>query len=97
MKVYVAIGNSDDNLSQKEWKHFIEDVVGEVHSFGQEIQGEWYSEPVSQYQNACICVEVHDEVVQEFKDRLRRLAAIFRQDSIAFDEVSTTTLLVPGR
>jgi hypothetical protein len=97
MKVYVSIGNSDDKLSQREWRAFIEDARSECYSWAQEIRGIWFSEPASQFQNMCLCVEVHDENAQRFKDALRKLAGDFKQDSIAFDEVSTTTLLVPGR
>lgn len=97
MKVYICIGNSDDKLSQRQWRDFIDDIRGWVHTFAQAIHGEWFSEPVSKWQNACWCVEVHDENAQEFKDKLRKLAAAYDQDSIIFDEVPETVMLVPGR
>ena len=37
--IAVSIGNSDDKLTQKEWNHFVEDMIellsaGKVHFFG---------------------------------------------------------------
>lgn len=97
MKAYISIGNSDDKLSQKKWRQFLGDVRSECYTFAQEIQGIWFSEPVSPFQNACFCVELHDDNVEEFKDTLRRLAHIYGQDSVTFDEVPTTVLLVPSK
>ena len=96
MKAFIMIGNSDDKLSQKKWRQFLGEVRSECYTFAQTVRGIWFSEPVSRYQNACFCVELHDDNVLEFKAILSRLAHIYGQNSITFDEVPETVLIVPS-
>lgn len=95
MIVYVSIGNSDDKLTQHEWAGFQIELQTTLQAAGGFFHGEWYSNPNSIFQNHCICLEVDDEEVPELKGNLAALAVEFRQDAIAWAEVSTTRFLGP--
>lgn len=94
MIVYVSIGNSDDKLTQSEWAQFVSRTTSLVEGAAL-IHGRWLSEPSSAYQNACWCIDVHDEPngVEWLRGALARLAADFRQDSIAWAEAPVTEFL----
>jgi hypothetical protein len=61
---FVAIGNSDDKLTQAEWAEFCDDVVSlidwQTEDNAGRIHGIWYSAPASPFQNMCICFELFD-------------------------------------
>lgn len=98
MIVYVTIGNSDDKLEQRQWSAYcaaVNSVVDQAESFGSAIvHGRWYSLPNERWQNACWCLEFRcsDEVVGQYSEELARLARVFRQDSVAWSEATTTLL-----
>jgi len=93
LTVYVSIGNSDDRLTQAEWAAFAGAVQGAVRCAARVIHGEWASLPLAAYQNACWCVELEPAAVQELRRELASIAAMFRQDSIAWAPVSATEFL----
>jgi hypothetical protein len=93
--VYVSIGNSDGKLTPLRWAAFIEDVRAQILTW--EVHGEWYSLPNSRWVNACWCIEISEKDAQHVRNQLRELAGEYNQDSIAWAEVPTTTLLVPGK
>jgi len=93
MIVYVSIGNTDDKLSQKDWALFQIDLQRLLHDAGGMFHGEWYSNPNSIYQNACICLELVDGLEPGLKIRLAQLAKKYRQESIAWAEVPATEFL----
>lgn len=95
--VYVSIGNSDDKLTQDEWAAFLIEVERAVRRWGGWIHGVWYSAPVSSWQNACFCFEIHNEWAEERQvQELRGIARKYRQDSIAWAEVGTMRFLEPA-
>lgn len=101
--VYVSIGNSDDKLTQTEWSRFYDAVnraIFDVVKYqGARIHGTWLSLPHEPWQNACWCFDAHDDLfdhVAELREQLRELATEFRQDSIAWAEVSETEFLCAG-
>lgn len=94
--VYVTVGNSDDKLSQFRWMCFQTDVTEALMDAGVEFHGQWYSGPVSQWQNACWCFEVLPNVAERLKAKLEHVAANYDQDSIAWAE-ATVTMLKPGQ
>lgn len=95
--VYVSIGNSDDNLSQREWHAFWDEVRCELIGAGGRFHGQWVSPSTSLFQNACWCVELVDEVVDELKGFLSAIAGRYRQDSIAWARVPETEFISPPR
>lgn len=95
--VYVSIGNSDDKLTQAEWAEFVADVdrlmTGMPHADAQ-VHGRWLSEPSSQWQNACWCVELRTpEALSLARAALRMAVRDYRQDSIAVAYVHRTEFL----
>ena len=100
--IYVTIGNSDDKLEQHQWSAFC-GAVDRVFDYaaryvGSTVHGRWYSLPNEQWQNACWCIEfapdMPEEIIAQYRSELTRLAATFRQDSIAWAE-ATTEFLAP--
>ena len=99
--VYISIGNSDDKLTQREWASFVGEVDSSVrwHSQGT-VHGFWLSPSNVPWQNACWCVEYEfagdedtwTEQAEEQKVWLQRLAAKYRQDSIAWAVAETEFL-----
>lgn len=106
MIVYITIGNSDDKLSQHEWSAF---AVAVDRAFehaaryeGSRVHGRWYALPHEPWQNACWCIEFTEpeamaDAILRLRAELRRLAELFRQDSIAWAVAPTTEFLVAAR
>lgn len=91
--VYIAIGNSDDKLSQANWSRFVADVDRAfelaVRFEGARVHGRWYSLPHEPWQNACWCGEWHEDlahVVARLKSDLAGVAREYHQDAIAWAE-----------
>lgn len=100
--VYISIGNSDDKLDQFEWSQFLNEVDRAVSNLAQlqgvTVHGRWHSLATEPWQNACWCFEVHSDLARqadELRERLRRVAAKYRQDSIAW-AVADTEFLEPA-
>lgn len=94
MIVYVSIGNSDDKLTQAEWSDFYWGVDEKIRAATGIIHGAWQSVTSARWQNACWCIEIELPATQEYlKYQLRTWAAKYRQDSIAWAEVSETKFL----
>jgi hypothetical protein len=87
--VYISIGNSDDNLSQREWADFIHRVRSEISQVAERFHGEWYSAPDQAYQNACWCAVVNDAYAGPLKRELAAARGEFGQDSIAWAVAET--------
>jgi hypothetical protein len=85
----VSIGNSDDKLTQAEWADFWGCTKVAVNSHADRILGEWLSAPASPWQNACTAFEIVPERAAILRANLARLAAQFRQDSVAWAEART--------
>lgn len=93
--IYVTIGNSDDKLAQKQWAAFLLRTHLVLDRFASTMHGSWYSGPGAEWQNACWCIELADNVDRVFrlKDELRLLAREFGQDSIAWAEAPKVEFL----
>lgn len=96
--VHVAIGNSDNRLTQEEWSNYVHEVDLLVHSSAPHVHGTWFSPTDSPFQNACWSFEVLGDshlwsrlAVQRV---LREIAGRYRQDSIAWNE--SETVFLPG-
>jgi hypothetical protein len=87
--VYVSIGNSDDKLTQAEWALFWGETQIAICAYADQIHGEWMSAPASRWQNACTAFDISRDRAAILCDALARLAAKYRQDSIAWAEART--------
>lgn len=99
--IVIAIGNSDDKLTQAEWARFYAEVDERVTHYAQyagfDVYGRWHSLPHLQWQNAAWSVGVADEVLhmtRDLKCDLREVLREFGQDSMAWTTGSTE--LVPA-
>lgn len=95
MNVYIGIGNTDNKLTQQEWAAFIGSVEATISGFRK--HGAWFSRPDAPWQNACWLVDFTDSSdlsVEMVKSNLRRFAAAYSQDSIAW-AVAETEFLTP--
>lgn len=88
--IYLAIGNSDDKLTQLEWSYFIKDVEDRVVPMATEVYGRWFSAPDDPWQNACWALQFKsvqreteaEKIVTEIRKR-------YRQDSAAWSIAET--------
>lgn len=94
--ILVSIGNSDDELAQAEWAEFCRDVSAEIAQHEHHRYGEWFSAPNSQYQNAAWAFNIHAGQPLSLKEHLRRIARLYRQDSIAWLEGKTEFIQPDG-
>jgi hypothetical protein len=98
----IAIGNSDDRLTQREWSAFWAECNDEIQYYGRlagvQVHGTWLSEPNSPYQNAGWSLSWPDELLylsRDLKNQLREILPKYRQESLAW--TTGTTTLIPGR
>ncbi len=83
LTVHIAIGNSDDKLTQTQWAAFVHAVHGAVD--GLKIHGAWLSPPDAPWQNACWAVELtNPATANALRTVLAQCARRWRQDSIAW-------------
>lgn len=83
--VYISIGNSDNKLTQVEWSEFCLTISCSLKIFSH-FHGVWFSLPDSPFQNACWCVTIPENSVEEVRTDLKLLCRQFNQDSIAWAE-----------
>lgn len=86
VSVYVSIGNSDNHLTQAEWGQFTWDVKRLIQTHAEDIFGEWYSLPNSEWQNACWCFIPEGSSVDDLRRQLGHVCRRYRQDSIMWSE-----------
>jgi hypothetical protein len=94
--VYTSIGNSDDKLTQRQWCEFWSAWRHRVFDYAGQVHGDWASLPTAPYQNACLCIEIPEAAAETLRAELSKLAARFRQDSIAWAEAVTEFLSPAG-
>jgi hypothetical protein len=94
--VYISIDNSDDKLTQQEWSQYASAFADELGRWAVHIHGFWHSLPDSPFQNAAACVEIAVGDVESARRMLARLAADYRQDSIAWAVAPVTEFITPA-
>lgn len=88
--IHLAIGNSDDKLTQKEWSSYTKIILDTVKMCSWQIYGVWFSNPDSEYQNMAVSFVLQASVsVENFRGMLRAIREEYRQDSIAWNESIT--------
>lgn len=94
--VHIAIGNSDDKLSQAQWAAYIGTVDHVVMLFSDIVHGKWFSAPNSQYQNAAwtFVLKYGLDGMPAFRQRMSVVAEMFNQESIAM-LVGVTEFITP--
>lgn len=92
--IHIAIGNSDDKLTQRQWARYIDAVDDAIKQAAVEVHGRWYSAPDVQWQNAAWAFVLREDMGGEFtkgwlKARLGDIAKQFGQETIAWNESVT--------
>ena len=94
--VYITIGNNGDELTQRAWSEFCEDVNKLVHEFCDYVVGVWFSAASAPNQNACwafVRVASVDGKREAREDLLKRslsiLAGKYKQDEIIWSVSQT--------
>lgn len=97
MIVHIAIGNSDDKLTQQEWAKFWGFVDMDVRKYAHSVLGAWLSSPSSQWQNAAWCIDIEiPRHVAGLRKSLSELARLFGQESIAWTPGITEFITADG-
>lgn len=89
MTIYVAIGNSDDKLTQAQWSEFIRKVNARVDYWSDTMYGAFFSLPDSPRQSATWSIDIEaddQEGRAALMTELQGFAAEFQQDAIAWTE-----------
>lgn len=90
VNVVIAIGNSDNHLTQEAWSRYWHSVDGMVENLNDvEVHGRWMSEANSRYQNAAWSIVLSASLADAMKESLADVAAAFEQDTIAWLEGTT--------
>jgi hypothetical protein len=89
--VHIAIGNSDDRLTQERWSRYFRQVDNAVRHWAPVVHGTWHSLPDHPWQNACwaFVPPSHPTNLKHLTDALRKIAALFDQESISWNESET--------
>ena len=87
--VHIAIGNSDDKLSQHRWSGYIRELRALVLGFADATYGVWFSAPDAMFQNCCISAEIPSVMIDDLRLSLTKLRKDFEQDSIALNVSET--------
>ena len=93
--VCAEIGNSDDKLTQARWAAFCQDTDDIIRFTAARIFGVRYSEPASEYQNACWHFTIRPSEAGSLKAELAENAAEYQQESIAWSQITQTEMLTP--
>ncbi len=84
MTVTIIIGNSDNKLTQTEWKDYCNRIHDMVRFFSTEIHFSAPSVGWADWQNAAWIFEVDSARVRSIKDNIREIRRQYRQDSVAW-------------
>jgi hypothetical protein len=95
MIVYISIGNSDDKLTQAEWHNYVIAMLARIKPLAVRAHGEWFSDPMAAWQNACWCLEFTpgSAELSEAREVCTEIRKEFRQDSIAWAVVPETEFI----
>lgn len=84
--VTLSIGNTDNKLTQQMWANFVEQVGSLIRAWGGVIH--FFGGPANYepYQNVAWIFEIEERNIGTVKERVRVIASIHRQDSVAWLE-----------
>lgn len=87
--IVIQIGNTDNKLTQQEWKDFCNYVHEAVSIWGGTIHFSAPSVGWADWQNAAWILAIENKYVEFLKEDVKKLTKKFRQDSIAWLEGET--------
>lgn len=92
-RIYAAIGNSDNSLTQSEWSKFQTEFSELIGTEAAKIWETCFSAPTATWQNMCIGFDCDEAKISSVQEGLRQLVKKYHQDSIAWSEVKETILV----
>lgn len=90
----IAIGNTDNKLTQQQWAAYCADMEDFVDRYGTHTFAKTYAVSNSQYQNAVYVFSAEDDTVPFIRSRLSTAALSYGQESIAL-MVGDTEMVEP--
>jgi hypothetical protein len=82
--ITVQIGNSDDRLTQSQWKDYVNQVHELILVWGGEIHFSAPSVGWADWQNACWVFTMPTKSYKALRLRLKSIRVKYKQDSLAF-------------
>ena len=89
MDICIQIGNTDNKLTQQEWSEFIYGIESKLKWGAEKIYFSGFSCPDAEWQNACWVFSCSDSNISLLKESLSYIRFIYKQDSIAWSELTT--------
>ena len=81
--IIIAIGNSDNKLTQIEWSNYVKDVNHSIDRFCDERHFFGGSSNWERWQNVAWIVTCDEGMLPYLKERLTKVRQTYRQDSVA--------------
>lgn len=81
--VSVLVGNSDDKLSQKQWRSFVLQIGGVINFLAGQIHFASGSDSHAEWQNFCWVFEIQDKDIDSLSSNITAIRKNFEQDSVA--------------
>lgn len=82
--VHIAIGNSDNRLTQQDWANYYQQTDLAIRSCADVVHGAYASLPTAPYQNACWAIVPKPKAIDMLKRILSNIAGGFGQGSVAW-------------
>lgn len=79
----IAIGNSDNKLTQQEWANYVQRVRSIVDTFALVTHFFGGSSTWERWQNVCWLIDIDDSDLAALKQILKQAREYYRQDSVA--------------
>lgn len=90
--VAILIGNSDDKLTQIEWRDFVTEIKYVIDSLSVRTHFFGGPENYAPWQNACAVFEIYTRHLPILEEKITRIRTEFKQESAAI-LVGTTRLI----
>ena len=84
--VCIQIGNSDNKLTQEDWKNYCDTVQLFIEVWGNKVHFAAPSVGWQNWQNACWVVECKQSFVDKLKENLVTVRKLLRQESLVWLE-----------
>ena len=81
--VAVIIGNTDNKLSQQDWRDYVEEVRNIVESAASQIHFFGGPPNYAEWQNACIVFQTSDDYLPILEEKLAIVRDEYIQESVA--------------
>ncbi len=80
--ICISAGNTDNKLTQLEWSELVRDLSFAISDY--EVARHFFggSETYAPWQNVCWICTIEEQNIQELKNTIGKIRALYRQDSV---------------